>query len=307
MNKLRLFLGCISASMLVSCNQSSAYDISEQTPKAMEGVYSEDKINQNETIEQLVDNSTVQHYENVFPDEKIASEEVIQEIKNRIAAIDFTVQEFPINKEIYDSETDIIYKQTFFKAITNQVPLRDINNPKSETYYKQALRGEDLSQMSDEEFLEILKKCRYHYIEFDGDGLPELVIHLDGFAVLKYEPKESEVYLLGKYSTKSELLGSSQICYFDPTGANRQYYSYWSKDLEGNENNFSFDIESTLRNDEWCYDYCLISIDEFEQVNVGKDNWDVITKDFLEFVAQSDEIALPYSTFTEIFGTTSLK
>lgn len=306
MNGLRLFLGIISASMLVSCTQPSTNDISEQTSEVTEGVYIEEKSSEKGTDEQLAKSTTVVQYEYVFPDEKIASAEVIQEIKDRIASINFTIQEFPINKELYDSESDIAYKQAFFEAITNQVPLTDINYPDSETYYKQLLRGEDLPQMSVEGFLEILKKCKYHYIDFDGDGLPELVIHLDGPAILKYVPEESQVYLLGKYSTKSGLLGSSQMYFYDPTGANRQYYSYWAMDMEGNENSFSFDQESTLRNDKWCYDYCLISIDEFEQVNVGKENWDEITKDFLEIVAQSDELALPYSTFTEIFGTITL-
>lgn len=305
--KRLLLLGVISASVMVNCTQPEVANTSEHTSQTTTGAAIEEKNADKTTSEHLVESTTAEHYEYVFPDVEIASEVIIQEIKNRIAAIDFTIQEFPINQELYDLESDKVYKQALFKAITNQIPLKEFDYPEKETYYKQLLRGEDLSKMSDEDFLEILKKCNYHYIDYDGDGLPELVIHCDGFAVLKYMPNEEQVYLLGKYGSKSKLLGSLQRYTYDPTGANRRYYDYWSKDKNGKETSFNFIITSTIHNDEWCYDYCLVSIDEFEQVNVGKDNWDEITKDFLELVAHSDELALPYSTFTEIFGTISLE
>lgn len=306
MKKL-LLLGVMSASVLVSCTQPEAANTSEQTLQTTTSVALEEKSTKQTTTEHLTESMTAERYEYIFADaDNIASEEIIKEIKDRIAAIDFSIQEFSVNDELYDLELDKDYKQAYFKAITNQIQVKEFDYPEKETYYKQLLRGEELPEMSDEEFLEILKKCNYHYIDYDGDGLPELVIHLNGPVILKYAPEEKQVYLLGSYD-RSRLLGSSQMYYYNSDAANRRYYSYWSRDKEGNETSFSFDIEATGRNGEWFYEYCLISIDEFEQVNVGKENWDEITEDFMAFIQLADELALPYITFTEIFGDGIIK
>ena len=54
-----------------------------------------------------------------------------EEALRQVEAMDFTIQESPVDRERYDLETDRVYKEAFLKAVTNQIPIhrRDGEEP----------------------------------------------------------------------------------------------------------------------------------------------------------------------------------
>lgn len=144
-------------------------------------------------------------------------------ICEKMKSIDFCVTEFLIDTEIYDYQADKQYKEAYFKVLTNEVPLWNDNDGEA-VYYKDFLRGESLN---DEDFLQyILKRAEYHYIDFEGDGLPELVINADGPHIFKYSPENQQVYLFYANHEKWHLLGSKKLYYYSTSSANRKIYAY---------------------------------------------------------------------------------
>ena len=224
--------------------------------------------------------------------------------------IDFTdIQDFPVDPQLYGPETDRVYKEAFYKALTEQTPVkryrdRGANKDGRQTYYRELVRGHELAMMNDSEFLDVLKNLGYHYLDWEGDGLPELVVHLDGFTVLKYEAEEDAVYVLERRDAKSDFLGSSQWAEYDSGGAGHWVYDYDSMDREGNRTYFWAMVDLARSGEP--FDYLgFMSINGVDRINikVTKEYWEEMTKDFLHIVRYADQYAPPYMTFEEIFGT----
>ena len=254
--------------------------------------------------------SSEQEYAEVFPEESFATEEELQMLKAMMEEIDFTdIQDFPVDPQLYGPETDRVYKEAFYKALTEQTSVksyrdRGANKDGRQTYYRELVRGHELAMMNDSEFLDVLKNLGYHYLDWEGDGLPELVVHLDGFTVLKYEAEEDAVYVLERRDAKSDFLGSSQWAEYDSGGAGHWVYDYDSMDREGNKTYFGAMIDLARSGEPFDY-WGFMSINGVDRINikVTKEYWEEMTKDFLHIVRYADQYAPPYMTFEEIFGT----
>ena len=119
-----------------------------------------------------------------------------------------TVRESPVDTVRYDVQTDQVYKGAFLKAITDQAPIRYRDRQGTTTY-----RGllPDGVGMGEEAFLKAVRQSDFFYQDYDGDGLPELIIDTEGPCVLKYHPKEDQVELYQQKEQGWYLLGAGQM------------------------------------------------------------------------------------------------
>ena len=97
-------------------------------------------------------------------------------------SIDFSTQEYPVNTAIYNSELDREYKSAFLKVLFGQAPIQD--EEKGAYYF-----GEIIPELNDYSngiemgdfinvhyYITITSQLNYYYMDFDKDGLPELII-----------------------------------------------------------------------------------------------------------------------------------
>lgn len=150
-----------------------------------------------------------------------------EEIYNRSMQIDYSVKEYAIDKIKYDAMTDKIYKDAYYRAISGRDMVRDSEE-----------RDVYLLELNVETFQEVeLEYTKFYYMDFDGDGLPELIVDMmgGGLYILKYLPDEEIVEMVLGYerTTYFHLLGSGQLYYHLPTLANKDIWSYVIVDADG--------------------------------------------------------------------------
>ena len=133
--------------------------------------------------------------------------------------IDFTIRESPVDTARYDAQTDRVYKEAFLKAITGQAPIRYRYREGTVTYRELLPDGEG---MGEEAFLKAVRQSEFFYQDYDGDGLPELIIDTEGPCVLKYHPKEDQVELYQQKEQGWYLLGAGQM-YMDGFVCTEEY------------------------------------------------------------------------------------
>ncbi len=135
-------------------------------------------------------------------------EEVLrQKALEQAEAMDFTIQESPVDRERY-APMDQAYKEAFLKAVTNQIPIhrRDGEEP---VLYRDLLK--EAGKLPEDQFLRAVRESDYFYQDFDGDGLPELTVDTEGPCVLKYHPEEDRVELYAQKEEGWRLLGKGQM------------------------------------------------------------------------------------------------
>lgn len=200
---------------------------------------------------------------------------IVTAVCERIQNMDFQVRSYALSDSLYDAEADKRYRDAFYKVVTNQTPvLRRIQcSPDyEEVYYKQIVRREHLN---DQEFLEQnLENSNFYYMDYDGDGLPELIIRDLELYGLKYDPKENQVYLfLDIMSNYCFLMGAGQLYWHNPCLANKDIYSYESEDKNGNQVYVNFMTVADWEGDDWITSY-YISVDEYQNVEVSRKLWE---------------------------------
>lgn len=218
-------------------------------------------------------------------------------ICERMEDIDFVARGFYVS-DSYDAEMDQLFKNAFFLTISNQVPLQ--YGVDGAIYYRDLLRG--VAQLSDQEFIEQdMKASDYFYLDFDGDGFPELIIQRsDGLYILKYIYEEERVIVYKTFIEGTKLLGTGQVYYYNPTSANRIVYGYTSINQAGNtDTEFTLEIykENESENKEERIQY-MISMDGYERINLSVEDWDRLTRDYFAILSQAPK---PIS-FEAIFG-----
>ena len=281
-----LWLLLISLSMLVSCNNGASNNSIDVPDK--ENVI----INTQDNGSTILSGSSLNIQECPAENESEATDDNVKYICEKVKSIDFSVTQFPVDTTVYDSQTDRLYKEAFLNMLTNRTSLwRDSNG--EEVYFRDFLRGE---RLDDKDFLQfILKRADYHYIDFEGDGLPELVIDTDGVRIFKYLPEEQRVCLLYGKHDKWHLLGSKQLYYYSSSSANRKIYAYEKVNEDSTvaeEVTFQICYQS-----EGLIEY-VVSMGEVENVKVDESVWNDITKDYFDSIDKP----LPKMTFDEIFG-----
>ena len=224
-----------------------------------------------------------EEYENTWyqkeepsPGDSLNSKELIKAASDQIRAIDFHVRQYPIDTSLFDLEMDRKYREAFYQAVTNRKPVlcrayRSLDY--EENTYQYILRSDSLS---DQEFLrqELKQDSGYYYVDYDGDGLPELIIRNTGLYGLKYDPKQDNVYLfLSTYSSYSYFMGAGQIFWHNPCLASKDIYSYESEDRNGNRIYAGFETVYHWDEDSSSESY-YISTNDYMDVEVSRNLWE---------------------------------
>lgn len=228
-----------------------------------------------------------------------------KEIYDRSMQIDYTVKESPIDTIKYDIQTDRQYKDAYYKVVSNQIPVR---GTKSEKIYLKRYFDDYVKETTDEEYLkDLIKSTLFYYMDFDGDGMPELVMdimHGGGLHILKYLPEEDEVEFFIAYPRMPyyNLLGAGQLCYHHPGLANKDMWGYDVVDENGQTESVAFFIEdfNYVHPDDgsWQGTYWVDLYDELGMVQVDEESYKEITKNFFEAVKNAPS----EMSFEEIFG-----
>lgn len=155
-------------------------------------------------------------------DAEKTEEEIREEGIKRIEGIDFRIREYPIGESLYDLQTDCQYKEAFRKAVTNQTPVWCPD--RGEARFYQELLSE-AGNLDDETFQREIRQSDYFYQDYDGDGLPELIINTEGPCVLKYDPDSNQVELYQQKEPGWYLLGCGQM-YYRRQGWEGDFYHY---------------------------------------------------------------------------------
>ncbi|MDE7476821.1 MAG: hypothetical protein K2M91_02545, partial [Lachnospiraceae bacterium] len=187
--------------------------------------------------------------------------------------IDYGIKEYSIDTEKYNSMTEEIYKDAFYRALSSQDKVR--TSEEEEVYLKEYwyYQGDSLMQISDEIFLKnLIDNTEFYYMDFDGDGLPELVMDIigDGLHILKYLPDEEIVEIFFGYERMPyyNLLGSGQLYYCNGMLANKEIWSYDIVDVDGQDSQViyfeeDFDYKPHKENeDEWWDTAYWVYVDE---------------------------------------------
>lgn len=222
--------------------------------------------------------------------------------------IDFGVKEYPIDTEKYDAVTDQVYKDAYYSAVSGQARVRTAE--KEYVYLKEYWHFQGDPYMEDEIFLtNLIDNSQFYYMDFDGDGLPELVMDIigDGLHILKYLPDEEIVEVFFGYERMPyyHLLGSGQLYYRNGMLANKLMLRYDTVDAYGQVRQIVTFMEDAdykpHKEDEesWWDMACWVYLDEeLGMVQIDEERYREITEDFLNAV----EHAVPANTFEEIFG-----
>lgn len=111
-----------------------------------------------------------------------------------IQDFDLSVQEYPIDTALYTAEVEQEFKNAFWEAISNQVPM--VYRSDGAVYF----RDRDwlgVVGKRDEEFYEELREAEYRFADIDGDGLPELAVQWEQeLCILSYNMYEKKVHLI---------------------------------------------------------------------------------------------------------------
>lgn len=224
--------------------------------------------------------------------------------------IDYSVKEYAIDAEEYDDMTDRIFKEAYYSALSGKDMVRTREG--EEVYLKEYwyYQGGSDKEMSDEVFLEnLIENAKFYYMDFDGDGLPELVTDIigDGLHILKYLPNEEIVELFFGYERMPyyNLLGSGQLYYRNPTVANIGIWRYDIVDTDGQdysvvyfEENADYKPHKDDESEWWDMAYFVYLDEELGLVQVDEERYQEITAKFFDAV----EHAVTDMTFEEVFG-----
>lgn len=224
--------------------------------------------------------------------------------------IDYSVKEYAIDTEKVDAMTDEIYKDAYYRALSGQDMVRTLEG--EEVYLKEYcfFQGDSNRGISDDVFLKnLIKNTKFYYMDFDGDGLPELVTNIigDGLHILKYLSDEKIVEIFFGYERMPyyNLLGSGQLYYQNPTYANKYMWRYDIVDADGQEHPVIYFEENAdykpHKEDEkewWDMAYFVYLDEELGMVQVDEKRYQEITAKFFDAV----EHAVTEMSFMEVFG-----
>ncbi len=202
------------------------------------------------------------------------SEEVRRLVCETIENMDFTPIEYPLESSFHGSETDRRYREVFYQVVTSQRPVlcrkyRSLEY--EEVNYPQILNMDWMDEkLFQSQVLEQIS--RYYYMDYDGDGLPEMMVRHMGIYGFKYIPEEDQVYLFHDYAPSSyvDLMGAGQMYFHNPCLANKDMYSYSYEDRNGNYEFAGFETISQWYGDRNEYkEYYYVSADGYRDVEVS--------------------------------------
>lgn len=238
------------------------------------------------------------------------TEEEISQIYDICKNFNFAIQEYPINTEVYNADMDRKYKEAFLEFLfhTKNVTYDDEEDPFFYDFTWEL--GAGAGKFTNEDYIEAMtNKARYWYLDFDGDGMPELVVELSGVQyspiVLRYDLDKQNVYIFaeGNGNGHWNFLCARNFYYDDPSSVGLVQYALARYDLSGNK---VITLEFNIQYQEDCTWEFTVSYRNEEDVNniieayavVSEEMWNELTEDFFYAV---DNVP-PSMTFNEVFG-----
>ncbi len=215
----------------------------------------------------------------VYKDVEKTDEEIKEEALNQLKSIDFGNREYPIDDNRYDAQTDKIYKEAFREAVTNQVPIWCPDRGEAVFYQELLLEA---GKLDDEAFQREVRQSDYFYLDYDGDGLPELIINTEGPCVLKYRPESGQVELYRQKEPDWNLLGCGQMLYEWQGWLDDSYqylYGYESEDSKSGLQTVMFRELLNHSPAEWEIRY-QVSVDAYEDIVINQEQMYEIWQDF---------------------------
>lgn len=226
----------------------------------------------------------------------------------QLKQIDYTLVEHSIRTDLYDQKMDRSCKEAFLNLIFHKVPAahnRYWDSENIDSYYDCLY---DIGAYIEDDFLEtVVQEAEYWYLDFDGDGLPELIFEIYGGGpkpqILKYDREKqcAYLYLMGE-TYNWHFLSSSKLYYYNPTSMGVLRCGVKKFDSRGNET-----IEIAFTNYFGCDPAeCSVSYRSVENpasivdesCHVDEAVWDELTKDLLDAIDNK----IPGMTFDEVFG-----
>lgn len=225
-----------------------------------------------------------------------------QEILDFIRNIDYVGPVYEIDTATYDESMDALYKEAFDLALHNQLP---VVYERTEALYLRDVMSFSSDDWTEERYFEeYVKDGDYYYFDFDGDGLPELIVDavwgFSGPCVLQYDASSGLVRL---YNNDS---GTSNCMYYALLGAGRFYYcagygsgDYWGYvplNEEGGVNAeaiVGFDL--LFDNGKKSYQVWL---GNGEPLKLSREEWEEVSEKFFEAIRECPEPM----TYEDIFG-----
>lgn len=266
-----------------------------------EAVIPEDVQDKSEYVESESEDATESPEEVELEPEDITEEITAEMVCERLRSIDFTIKEYPIDTEVYTEETDREYKEVFLKVLLNQIPIQYEDG--EETYFEDI----DPENLNTDNTTMIKEFFVYCYLDFDGDGLPELIVdpcgsyvRFGGPRIFKYDRDSKKVHVDGYRFMRYRPLCAGKFYYENKGLAGSIRYGYQEIDTQGNvveEVLFQLAYPSSYYPSER---YIIDSVGEFTHVyvEIDKESGDEIFQDLFEAI---DNAAIGV-TFDELFS-----
>ena len=243
-----------------------------------------------------------------------SSDKSVQKLCELIRDFDFTAQEYPIDTEVYDAKTDRKYKEAFLAFIFDKTiySVESLQYGDWTTFYY-TLEG-SMGLSSNEGYLEaMVKEAQYRYLDFDGDGMPELVVNRpkpetnpqrwgpreSQPLVLKYDPEKECVYIFLE-GWQWLFRGSGEL-YYHKSEIGVEAYRLRKYGLSGScTAEMIFHIYSDPPEAYYISYYNEEDADNIINLSgyVSKETWSEITGNFFDAI----EHILPSMTFEDVFG-----
>lgn len=239
--------------------------------------------------------------------EKTDNEYARSIVSELIEQVNYSSRIYSINAYLYDAKVEQEYKEAFYKVITSEIPVEYQDD--RAVFFRDYLRTEDRFD-DNVVFAATIKTLQYLFLDYDGDGLPELAVDCGpaGPCILKYIPEEECVIIYdmpGSYQWV--ILGSGQMGYHtDYSGEPDTYvveYRYVTKDKQGGiEQDICFYTyytrDLTGNWEESCHEISMLKSDNYVTAVFDKEQWEEITREFFE--AMEHPVAM--ISFDEAFG-----
>lgn len=184
----------------------------------------------------------------------------------------------------------------------NQIPVQYADG--EETYFEDI--DPDKEKLNADHMTMIKEFFVYCYLDFDGDGLPELIVdprgayvRFGGPRIFKYDRDSKKVYVDGYRFMRYRPLCAGKFYYENKGLASSINYGYQEIDSQGN---IIEEVMFQLAHPAYGHPerYFINSLGEFKYVNVelDKESWDDIFHDFFEAM----DNAVTEVTFDELFS-----
>lgn len=265
-----------------------------------DAVISEDEENEPEYVESESEAVTE---ETELTQEEIAEEIISELVCKRLREVDFTIKEYPIDTEVYTEEMDREYKEVFLQVLLNQIPVQYEDG--EETYFEDI--DTDKEKLNADNITMIKEFFVYCYLDFDGDGLPELIVdpcgvyvRFGGPRIFKYDRDSKKVYVDEYRFMRYRPLCAGKFYYEYKGSADSIQYGYQEIDPQGNvveEVKFRLAYPSSYHPSER---YIIGAVGEFTHMNVeiDKESGDEMLHDYFEAI----DNAVTGITFDELFS-----